>query len=700
MMISSISVLIFFFILYTLSFIEENQDPISFENGSYLTVTGKVKAVTPIIDKKFKVNVKTEDDSIWLITVLLENTSTEHPKILPSSSCQFSGLSFDIEKTTNKGQFNYSNYLKNQHITNTLFVSDPSTIFCDNSKNAPISIVHNWRFSALQHVRENFSESTSSWMAALIFGEDGWLNEDVKELFQKWGLSHLLALSGLHVGYLLFFLFSVSLYFLKISKEKTRIWIGLFLPVYGILAGWAAPIQRAVGMAEIGLVGWRWRKKWQLIDVLCFFFLILLLISPNTIYSIGFQFSYLVTFFLLLSRKLFVGVSKINLLCRISLISQLSLLPFQIHYFYTINPLSVFANMWMIPLFTLIILPFLFLMYLTSYIFNFYFLDTFFEWIMENVIYLLKVMDHFYQVEWVIGEIPISSIILFYLFLFGFLCAWEKGHNWIAILFCLAFTGVLMVSSALPYLSSEGTVTILDVGQGDTSVIELPYRKGIIIVDVKGDIEGSYSYDSIIKPFLKSKGITAIDAVIISHADLDHSGGLPFLINDFKVNQIITSPFSSTVSNYPSVMVTKATDVLSFKGTDFYFIHPSRKENNENDQSLVFTVKLGEKTWLFTGDISKEIEQRLNSLYTNLHVDVLKVSHHGSHTATSDDFLKNIKAKVAIISVGRKNSYGHPHPEVIDRLIKRDMMVLRTDRYGMITYTFHKTSGTFSTFLP
>ncbi|MEQ6389399.1 DNA internalization-related competence protein ComEC/Rec2 [Bacillaceae bacterium S4-13-58] len=700
LLISSGCVMLFFFMLFTN--ITHEKENVSFENGSYLTISGDVKTVTPVIDNKFKVRVKAENNSLWLVTVVLENSSLIHPKILPFSSCQFSGLTFDIEHATNRGQFNYYNYLKNQQISHTLLVSSPETILC-NSSNNPLSFIYDLRFSILDFLRKNFSESTSAWMAALLFGEDGWINDEERELFQKWGLSHLLALSGLHVGYVILFFFSISLYILRISVQRTRFWIGLFLPIYGLMAGWAAPIQRAVGMAEIGLVGWKWRKKWPLLDVLCFFFLLLLVISPFSIYSLGFQFSYLVTFFLLLSRKLFENTGKMALLCRISLISQLSLLPLQTHYFYSINPLSVFANIWMIPLFTLILLPFLFFLLITSslpVLKDFTFLDSIFEWLIEKVIYLLKGMDYLFQGEWVVGNIPISSIFLYYVFFIGFLRSWEKGRSWSTFLFTLAFTGTIIVASALPYLSSEGSVTVLDVGQGDTSIIELPYRKGIILVDVKGDMEGSYSYDNFIKPFLKSKGISTIDSVIVSHSDLDHSGGLPFLLKDFKVNQIVSSPFSSLIAEYKNVTVVKGKETLSWAGTDFYFWHPTTKEKDENDQSLVFSVVLGGKNWLFTGDISKEMESQLISTFPSLSADVLKVSHHGSKTSTSEEFLTQIQADVAIISVGRRNGYGHPSPEVIDRLNQRSMVVLRTDLHGMINYIFDKTSGTFLTFLP
>jgi competence protein ComEC len=226
----------------------------------------------------------------------------------------------------------------------------------------------------------------------------------------------------------------------------------------------------------------------------------------------------------------------------------------------------------------------------------------------------------------------------------------------------------LIVLNALPFYDSVSQeVSFINVGQGDAILI----RDGLATVMI--DTGGSLSFDlarEVDIPFLRKERIFAIDCLIASHGDYDHIGAASSLIDNYWVKKYIddASDFPLTVGRM------KFENLNVFGGSE------------ENEESLVLTLDFMGKKWLFTGDAPSSIETKILQDNPDLNIDVLKVGHHGSKSSSSEAFLKAISPEVAIISVGKKNSYGHPDEETLKRFQDLGIPVRRTDMEGTISF--------------
>lgn len=270
-------------------------------------------------------------------------------------------------------------------------------------------------------------------------------------------------------------------------------------------------------------------------------------------------------------------------------------------------------------------------------------------------------------------------------------------------------------------MNPYGEVIMVDVGQGDCLIIDLPYNEGVYMIDTGGAMifreeawqkrsqEYSISAD-VLLPLLKSKGIQKIDKLILTHSDFDHAGAAGELIESINVGEILITPGSqqSTVIQDLSekakqlkikVRTAGAGEEWSTNSADFLFLYPFDDHYEGNDDSLVLFGKMGGKKWLFTGDLEKNGEGELIEKW-KVEADVLKVGHHGSKTSTSDSFLETLKPEIALISAGKDNRYGHPDPEVLNRLKSQGIIIYSTADSGAVHYKYLGTKGTFKTVIP
>ena len=189
------------------------------------------------------------------------------------------------------------------------------------------------------------------------------------------------------------------------------------------------------------------------------------------------------------------------------------------------------------------------------------------------------------------------------------------------------------------------TVTLINVGQGDSILIQSPFNLNVILIDT-----GSPFQENVLKTYLNAQVIYKIDHLVITHDDSDHSGNRLDLQNKYMVEDVVLKGRNIQL------------DFLYLNHLEF-----EQVVDDDNDLSLIYSLDLYSKRFLFMGDLSMEGEKKLIHHYPNLKADLIKIGHHGSNTSTSDDFLKQIQAHIALIGVG-KNNYGHPSKEVISRL--------------------------------
>src|SRR5690625_114412 len=631
-----------------------------------------------------------EKDDIDLSTIKYGATCQVNNSVeLPSSS-------------SNPGQFNYQKYLLQQGISFETILSSIEDISCQGKH--PLDIVYSFRNYLLQYTSELLSYDTASWLQALVLGSDAHLPRDVIELFNRWSLSHILAISGLHVGLVTGILY-MGLVKLNITTKETAQWLIIFfLPIYALLAGGAPSVWRASLMGLVFLVLSKFNIKHSVIDVISLIFISLIAMDPYIIYHIGFQFSFLVTFGLLLSRDWLLHTSSpFWQLLKISFISQMVITPLQIYYFYYFQPLSIIVNSLIVPYFSLFVIPAMFLLLILSPLLPKFALifDKFFTFIHDIILSMIYGIDYLFDYAWIIGKISLVTIVVYYIALNMMMAYLENRRFNRAFYVSLFIVGLFVFISLQPYLSEKGRVTMLDIGQGDAFVIELPYRKGVILIDAGASFSfkdfkpSERVYSQIIQPYFYYRGITDIDAIIVSHEDIDHNGSIPFIVEDFNVEKLVVSePYELNKSEKELIKKGKISikrvsyDEQFLIGNHiFHVLSPEKEFHDENDNSLVVYTSLGKLDWLFTGDISKNVERQILAKSRELEVDVLKVAHHGSKTSTDKNFVDQINPKYAFISVGRNNSYGHPSKEVLKALKKS--IILRTDKDGAVQYNFY-----------
>ncbi|SFJ19084.1 competence protein ComEC [Halobacillus dabanensis] len=620
--------------------------------------------------------------------------------------CTLEGSVESFAEARNHGQFDYQSYMAKEGIYKQVIIEEEDNLHCEGG--SWLSLLYDARNFMKDKVEKNTTPEAFAWMKALVFGETDHLDETTIQWFREYNLSHILAISGLHVG-----LTIGGIYFLLYrtgfaTKTQVQVFLLLLLPFYTFLAGAAPSVIRAGLMAVILILTTSLKWKFPLTDILSIAAIVLLLTSPSYFHHIGFQFSFLVTFSLVLSMPILKRYKNawIQSLV-IGLISQLSILSLQVHYFFEFQPLSLWVNFIMVPYFSFIVIPFLmftlllvFLIPSLAQVLSSIFI-TFHERFLSFVHSLTLYMDF----SWVIGKLPPLFIILYTIFLVVMMRYWSEGKDQKAFVSSMIAVGVIMVHCAIPFISDKGTVTMLDVGQGDSFVIELPNRRGVILIDAAGppifSSNSKKTAEDIIIPFLKSQGIGALDALFISHKDSDHSGSVRYLLEEFNISHVIVSPYYNEFYKEVEVKRVMGGQKVVIEGQEFNVLHPAEQDYGEpNDNSLVLESNIGGKKWLFTGDISTNVENQIIESYPSLKVDILKVGHHGSNTSTSNDFLNSTQPEVGLISAGVDNRYGHPHDEVVQRFKERGTPLLQTKRHGEVQYIFSGQSGTFSTFLP
>lgn len=643
--------------------------------------------------------------------------------LYPGVSCTLNGKLTEPQQATNPNAFDYHNYLYKKGI-HWIFTPDKLTAkTCSDNAVSVHSQLLKSRQRGVEFISSIFPQSSVGIVQALIFGERGALQENIVQTYQSLGIVHLLAISGLHIGLMTGMIFFICVR-IGLTREHTTYFLLCFLPVYTVIAGGAPSVTRASLMSMLLLVSIRWNQRLSPIDAISIACLLMIANNPYVLFEVGFQLSFVVSFSLVLSSKTILKRYQNYWLSIfiLTVIAQLSAFPILLFYFYEISLLSIPINILFVPLFSVIILP--------ASLVTFCLLVTVKPVGVLLVDILTLVIDTVNKVAGFVSNVPFTTLVLgkpsvFIMYLYSIsiilvLLNWESKKR--------VKESIVMVSCVIlfhffsPYFDPNGEVAILDVGQGDAIYIELPYRKAVYVFDTGGSFlfekeswqkkRSDFSVgEDILLPYLKSNGVRTIDRLLITHGDLDHIGGASSIIASVKTKQIIlgkgntANPLENeliTIANKKRIDVAfvEVGDKWTNQQYEFFIVGPVGEGNSENDHSVVVYTSLGGIKWLFTGDLEENGERELVKQYPNLHVDVLKVGHHGSKTSTSELLLQTIRPRMALISVGRNNRYQHPHQEVINRLEQEQIMILRTDENGAIRFIFNKKKGTFVPKIP
>ena len=404
--------------------------------------------------------------------------------------------------------------------------------------------------------------------------------------------------------------------------------------------------------------------------------LILLLYNSFYIYNVGFIFSFVITYFILISKDKLKGNYVIKTL-KSSFICFLSSIPILACNFFTINLLTPIYNLFFIPFVSFIIFP---LSIITFFIKP---LDNVYMFIINLFEKYVSILSNIKMFTFTIGKPCIMLIILYYLFLYLMI---KKNKK-----FVFLYIALLIININMKYFIINPIITFIDVGQGDSSLIISSKGKSVLI-DTGGVPFSNYSIsENKIIPYLNSYGINSIDTLILTHGDFDHMGEAINLVNNFKVEKVIFNcgEYNNLEKELIKVLDKKkikyysCIDELNIDKNKLYFLQ-TKEYGNENDNSNVIYTELNGYEFMFMGDASTTTEKEILNTYNLPDIDVLKVGHHGSKTSSSEEFINKIKPKYSIISVGKNNRYGHPNKEALDNL--KTSKIYRTDQDGSVMF--------------
>lgn len=588
---------------------------------------------------------------------------------------------FKIPKeNTTWNLFNYRKYLLSLNIK-YIFNADKITIL-----NKKISLPYQIKNKIISYIN---TFKSSSHLHAFILGNDDYLDETTKNSYQKNGITHLLAISGMNITLISAIILKIVNFFIK-NKTISYLIVFLSLVFFLFLTGLVPSILRAICLFIILTINKQLNLKIKTIYLLILLFSFFLFVNPYYLYNLGFLLSFIISFYLIIFSKLIsTSQSFLKELFTINIIAFLASTPLLIKNFFEINILSPVINCLFTPFVSLIIYPLSLLTLFLKPLDNtlFYLIE-----IMEKSSLFFSKINNF---NIVLCSLPVFFYILYYILITCILIKWDKGKP----LYTLLIIPALLFHHSLSYLNPYTTLTMIDVGQGDSILIKLKHNKGNILIDTGGQLnyDGQKPYDlasNITIPYLKSEGISKIDYLIITHGDFDHAGMAENLINNFKVKNVITNTYSNElIENIKNLAKRKTikfsqinTKVLTISQNKFTFLEGNQAKDI-NDSSLIIYANLEGENILLMGDASQNVESHLLRTYNLPKMNILKVGHHGSRTSTSSKFINQIKPQISLISAGQNNIYSHPHKETLKTLKDSKVFVTKDDGSVKINLT-------------
>ena len=576
--------------------------------------------------------------------------------------------------------FNYKSYLYYNNIFYTININsyikitDNDNILC-NIKNYLIKKI-------------NKIDKSSNYLHALILGDDRYIGDDINNIYQSIGISHLFAISGMHIsilsGIILFILRRINM-----NKLFSYLITILFLIFYLFLTGCSPSILRATILFILLSINKLFKLNIKTFNVFLLTISIIIFIDPLIIFKVGFQFSTVISGGLILFSPIIS--KKNNYLSKLLMTSFVSFLlgiPICIYNFYQLNILSPIYNLFFVPFMSILIFPLTLLTIIFPILTNLLNITIKLLELFSNICYLIPSNLIFMRPS-------IYIIILYYVIIFFVLNYWKNNKRVLWI-----FIFLLMFHYNYNHLSKNEYIVFLDVGQGDSFLM---YSKGeSILIDTGGRIQYSMETwdkrkhasnisNSKIIPMLKSNGIKKINYMILTHGDYDHMGEAINLVENFKVEKVIFNcgEFNELeldlikVLDKKKILYYSCIKELNIDDNKLYFLQ-TKEYDNENDNSNVIYTELNNYKFLFMGDAGVEVEDDLIGKYNLKDIDVLKVGHHGSKTSSGEKFINKINPKYGVISVGKNNRYGHPNKDVLDNL--EDSKIYRTDQDGSIIF--------------
>ena len=562
--------------------------------------------------------------------------------------------------TRTENTFNYQKYLANKNIFNLLQIEKYQVI--SKNKN-PYYTLKNFFHKKI---------STNPYLNTFILGDKSYLSKEVVSAYQEIGISHLFAISGMHISILSSLL--LKLLNRKKVKERNYLIVSLFLLLYLLVIDISPSAIRGVLFFILFSLNKVFYFYVSPLKIYLLTLIIVLLLNPFYVFDIGFLYSFSISFSLIFLSDELKSNNYFISLFKVSLVSFLVSIPISLYNFYQLNLLSIIYNLFYVPFISLLLFPLLLLNFLFPFLQGIS--DFFIDILEKSAIYLSKISFS----KLVFFKANIYLYVFYFLIIVLFLLEYKKLHK-------KRFLYILLVILMLhfSYVDRSTFIKMLDIGQGDSLLIA---SKGKAILVDTGGIQNKdpFLISSTTLPVLKSLGFKRLEKLIITHGDFDHIGEAKYLLDNFMVKEVLIN--NNSINYYERELLSynakKAKQGLVFSCGDITLVQLNKNLNDENDSSSVYLGLYKNKSFLLMGDASAETENYLLKNYNLQDVTILKVGHHGSKTSSTPKFIEKINPQISLISAGIDNKFNHPHKEVLTRLQKTSQVYITKD-LGTIT---------------
>ncbi|EGW19881.1 DNA internalization-related competence protein ComEC/Rec2 [Methylobacter tundripaludum] len=593
-----------------------------------------------------------------------------------------------VHGTMNPGGFDYERWLFTEGVGATGYVrpSPKPVLLGRDSAWGSISV---WRQSITDQLSSALGNSASlALIKALTIGDGNSVTQEQWEVFRKTGTTHLVVISGSHIG-----LIAGLVYFLILKLWARTGWLArspqkvaavsavLVAIFYSGLAGFSVPTQRSVVMLSIAMAAIILQRNSRPFNTLSIALFAVLIVDPLAVLSAGFWLSFLAVSVIVYTVSGRLGkLGPVWGAIKINGVTSVGLSPLLLLFFQQVSLIAPLANLIAVPVISLLVVPLSLLAVIIMFILPtlasklFFLVDT----VLQGLWWLLAHL----------AEIPMASInhalpsywallfavpgILLLLAPVGIPARWLS----LVLFLPLVFTDVKQPEAG------DINMTLLDVGQGLSAVVQTTHH--LLVYDTGAKFsEQSDMGQSVLLPFLRSQGVAKINSLIISHGDNDHIGGAVSLMRGMDTEQVLTS-VPQQLSEYAPIECVAGQSWL-WDEVKFTVLAPRQSFVSENDNSCVLKIQSKHGAVLLTGDIEAAAESWLVETYGEaLKADVLVAPHHGSKTSSTAGFLQAVQPGYVLIPAGYRNQFGHPHKDVLARYRQADALWLNSADSGAI----------------
>lgn len=697
-------------------------------NRANVTITGVVDDISPTKNKNTKIILQVKEVIYYnkkiniqekLLVILKGISDLKYADIV-----SFEGTITAPSTYQNPGAFSYSDYLKRQGIYKIMLTSSHKKIGEENINfiRLLVNIVRSKMLKSFKTLPSPHREL----LGGIVLGNKALsLPAEMEDIFTRIGTVHILVASGAQVSLLLVLCFYIF-YFNKIQYLPLKIVISstIFAVVifYAILTSGSFPIIRAVIMGGVFILSVILERDYDALSSLFLSAFLITLCSAGAIRDVGFILSFSVCFGIVyISPLIFNKLKSYEIknfqnfyyifagILSVTLSAQVMVVPVVAYFFHRLSTVSIFANLLTLPLIG-ILLPLGLLSGLLGII------SIKLSWFVN--LFCGGFLEFLWFTSEKLSQIPFANITVFPPTIFEMLLYYsvviaavnyrylqQKLKLNVSKVIIITLFAVLIFIFFKIFQKDDLKITFIDVGPGDSILIQTPQNKNILI-DGGGTPASDFDIgEKILLPLLRHYRIRKIDLMILTHPHIDHIEGLFAVLKKYKVGAVISTrqpgdeKFIDIIEKKNiKQMEVAAGDVINLqKDLSLTILNPDKNglvgsRSDIDNNGIVARIKYKNICFLFTADIYAEGEEKIGDNF-GVECEFLKVAHHGSKFSTTEEFLKKVKPSYAIISVGKNNLWGHPHEEVIERIEKYNCQVFRTDTDGAVIVKTDGESG-------